>query len=424
MKLIRNAILLGLALSAGSSFGCATRGTQGSTGSTPGVPGDVTGIVGGTPGASSRTGTVGLQLNLGPGITLSTLQYTITNPTLAGFATINHSVDVSGSQVIGFSVTLPVANGYAVSLSAIDSQGDGCSGGPAPFNVMAAQTNAVGLTLVCNQIVDSGASVPDVNVATTVFTADASLEAAAAQGTCAAVNSLFASPNETNVGNTVSLTATGIDSSYQSSDVTLTWSATGGVGSLTGTTGTSNTFTCTGAGTEKVTVAAAISGGGASCPVIGSVSVTLTCDANADAGALDSGTTAGALVPCTTAGQASCAQASGNTNGLATPEEAYFIQKDITAGRVTAAGAISLTDPTKSCYSCLVNAAAINATARHVTGVECGDLPSSFVNGSGATVSGPSACMDVIQCLSGATGAGCTGGNHASDAGPSAVSNR
>jgi hypothetical protein len=439
MKLIRNTIVLGFAIGVGAASGCSSRNAPGFPGDVSGARSDTTGVVGGTP-SGSRTGTVGLQLNLGPGITLGTLQYTITNPTLAGFATISHSVDVSGSQVIGFSVTLPVANGYKVSLSAIDSNGDGCSGGPAPFNVIAAQTNAVGLTLVCTETVDSGVSVPDVMVTTAVFTADASLEATVIQGTCAAVNSLFASPNETNVGATMSLTATGIDSNYQSSDVVLTWTATGGVGSLAATTGTSNTFTCTAAGTETITVTATISNGGASCPVIGSVPVTLSCDLTADAsvpeasapeasapeasapeasapeasapetGVAEGGGT-GPLTPCTAVGQTNCARASGNTSGLATEEEAYFIQKDITAGRVSAAGPISLADPTSSCYSCLVNAAAINATARHVTGVECGDLAANFTNGSSATVSGPATCIAAIQCLSGSTGAGCTAGS-------------
>src|SRR5208283_2622172 len=100
---------------------------------------------------------------------------------------------------------------------------------------------------------DAGLSGPDVNTAVTVITADASFQPGdASVGTCAAVNSLLASPNNATLGNAIGLTATGIDSNYQSSGVTLTWTATGGVGSLGGTTGTSNSFTCAAVGTETV----------------------------------------------------------------------------------------------------------------------------------------------------------------------------
>jgi len=248
-------------------------------------------------GSADQTGTIGIQLQLAPGIALGTLQYAIANPTLAGFVPINSSVDVSGSLTIGLSILLPVGTGYSVSLSAIDSNGDSCTGGPAPFGVLAAQTNTVGLTLVCTGPSDAGLfDAPDVNMAVTIITADASFQAGdATVGTCAAVNSLLASPNNATIGHTISLTATGLDSSYQSSDVTLTWTAAGGVGTLIGSTGTSNGFTCTEAGTETITVTAATSDGGASCPVTGSVTVAVTCGSQPDGGGPD-----GDSGPCTT----------------------------------------------------------------------------------------------------------------------------
>jgi hypothetical protein len=55
---------------------------------------------------SDDTGTIGFQLQLGPGITLSSVQYLITTPTLAGFAPLSGSVDVSGSLSAGFSICL------------------------------------------------------------------------------------------------------------------------------------------------------------------------------------------------------------------------------------------------------------------------------------------------------------------------------
>jgi hypothetical protein len=123
------------------------------------------------------------------------------------------------------------------------------------------------------------AATADANSGTLVVTADASLQMPVIGAACAAANMLLAAPDEAVVGHAIGLTASGIDSSNQTSDVTLTWVAAGNAGSLAATTGRSNTFNCTSVGTATVTVTAAISSGGASCPGIGSLAATLQCDA-------------------------------------------------------------------------------------------------------------------------------------------------
>ena len=131
-----------------------------------------------------------------------------------------------------------------------------------------------------NAIVDSGgAPTPEAAVGAVVVTLDASLHSTGAAGECAGANSLTAAPDETAVGRTMSLTASGVDSNDLSTDVTLTWAANGDAGMLASGTGTSNTFTCASAGTETVTVTATISEGGASCAQTGSLTVSLQCDA-------------------------------------------------------------------------------------------------------------------------------------------------
>ena len=395
MKLIHNAILFGFAVGAASLAACSEAPRP--------APGAVT-------ASDGQHGTVGMALQIGPGVTLSTVQYTITNPTLAGFSTIVNSVDVSGSQTISFTVTLPAGSGYTLSLSAVDDSGDPCSGGPVSFSVVGGQTNSVSLNLLCTRTVDGGVVGPDVNVGTVVFTGDASLETTVVGGTCAAVSSLSASPRETAVGHAISLAAVGIDASNQTSDVTLTWSATGGAGSLTGTTGTSNTFNCTGGGTEMVTVTAAISNGGASCAGIGSLSTTLTCDGPvdsgvsvpdtgvADTGAVDSGPAdtgtveAGPLVPCTTSGQTNCVQCNGNASNLCSPTEAAIVQHDITTGAATAPGAA----PGSSCYACLFNGSCINDTVFGDTGHECEDPLTTF--GTATECEATLACIFSTSC--------------------------
>jgi hypothetical protein len=120
---------------------------------------------------------------------------------------------------------------------------------------------------------------PDAATGMLVIAADATLKSNSGGGSCAAVDSLAAIPNETAVGRAILLTASGIDPQGQRSDVTLAWTAAGSAGSLAGTTGPSTSFNCTGIGTEMVTVTTSISDGGASCRTIGSLTISLACDA-------------------------------------------------------------------------------------------------------------------------------------------------
>lgn len=412
MKLVRNAVILGFSVGMASIAACS---------STPSVSPGPTSQPG--PG-SDQTGTVGLELQLAPGITLSSVNYLIVNPTLSGFTPITGTIDVSGSQTIGVTLTLPVGGGYSLTLSATDTNSDACAAGPASFSVSAGASTSVGLTLVCSQTIDA-VNAPDVGIGTVVFTADASLQTTVIRGTCAAATSLVAAPNETGVGHAIALTAAGIDPNNQSSDVTLTWSATGSSGSLAGSSGATNTFNCTSPGTAMVTATASITGG-ASCPSIGSLTVTLTCDGDAGAGTPDTGVAdtgapetstvdapseaaAGPLAPCTTAGQTNCVQCAGNNkttgplaNGLCTATEALFVQHDIAKGVATAAG----NDPSGSCYDCLFQNTCLDDTRFADTGHDCADS-ATITTGTAAQ------CMAVLTCVLGSSTAStptCAGG--------------
>jgi hypothetical protein len=119
----------------------------------------------------------------------------------------------------------------------------------------------------------------DAATGTLVVSVDASLQTNGVQGACAAIDAFEALPDKTTVGSAIQLAASGVDANGDASDVTLTWVSSGRAGTLAADTGTSNTFDCTAAGVATVTVMAAISNGGASCPAIGSVAVMLQCDA-------------------------------------------------------------------------------------------------------------------------------------------------
>jgi hypothetical protein len=266
MTFVRNAVIGALAVGAASMVACTT-GTQDVSPSTSNS----------SNGSSGATGSLGFELDLGSGISVDTVSYSISNPTLPGFSTITSTFDTSGNPTVSFSVTLPVGSGYTLSLSATDSAGDPCIAGPVTFAVVAGQSNAVALTLVCLQTIDGGNIGPDVNVGTVTVSADASLQTTTFGGSCAAATVLSAALSSEPVGSSISLVGEGIDPNFQSGDVSLAWSATGGAGTLSSTSGSSNSFTCVSPGVETITLTASIASTGASCAGVGSLSVQITC---------------------------------------------------------------------------------------------------------------------------------------------------
>lgn len=123
-----------------------------------------------------------------------------------------------------------------------------------------------------------------------------------------------------------------------------------------------------------------------------------------DAGAADAAEAGHVLVPCTSAGQTDCVNCLPyNSSGLCTATEAQFVQVDIDAGLVTAAGQ----DSAQGCYACLVNAGCLDDNEFGDMGHECGDapgattsdLPATFTNGSGVSVDSTSTCLATIDCI-------------------------
>src|SRR5579859_5286849 len=95
------ALLLGIAVAAGSAVGCSSK-----TGPIPSA------------GEDESLGTVGLNLQLDPGVGIDTVNWTIHSSALLP-ADLTGSVDVSHSQAIQFVVGgLPVGDGYTVTLTA------------------------------------------------------------------------------------------------------------------------------------------------------------------------------------------------------------------------------------------------------------------------------------------------------------------
>src|SRR6185436_19557567 len=93
-------------------------------------------------------GTVGFELQVAPGVTISTVSWNIAN---AGTAfTLSGTVNVQNSNTLRFQVGgVPAATGYTITLNATTVGAALTCTGSAPFNVVAGMTTAVSLTLAC-----------------------------------------------------------------------------------------------------------------------------------------------------------------------------------------------------------------------------------------------------------------------------------
>jgi len=137
-KALKLGIVLGVVGGAAAAFnGCSTRSSSDGVQSAP-----------------DQTGSVGVALQLAPGLTLDTVSYTITGPggfTKTGSLDVSHSGTVSG--VIG---GLPAGIGFSISLTGTTTDGSTSCLGSATFNVVAHMTTQVSVHLTCHQAPTTG----------------------------------------------------------------------------------------------------------------------------------------------------------------------------------------------------------------------------------------------------------------------------
>jgi hypothetical protein len=237
--LMRQAISVGFAVLAGAGAACSS-GTQ------AGVPGT-------SNGGDEQTGTVHLNLEVAPGITISTLNWTITNKTI-GFSQ-SGNVNEQFANVIDFQIgDLPSGSGYTIALSATSTDGSLSCAGLATFTVAAGSTTPVGVVLSCSGTADSG------NVAVTATTQ-----------ICPSIAGISVLPLETTLNEPVSLAATVAGTAAP----TFAWTAT--AGTFDNASSATPVFTCPGT-PGAVTITLTVGPNAESCPATASQSVTVTCD--------------------------------------------------------------------------------------------------------------------------------------------------
>lgn len=217
-----------------------------------------------------------LALTLTGGVDLSSVTVTVSNSTTS--YTQSTVVSLVQSQAIRAVLGgIPAGPGYILNVTGTTSTDLPCAGSSAPFSVATGAVTSVSVNVICEASgVDGGTGSVLVSGTTSIGPG------------CAAVANLSANPAEANVGATMQLSGSGLDSNGDT-DVTLTWTlADASIGSLSTTSGGSAVFTCNAAGTETVTLTASTgdggtSGGGATCS--GSLSVSLVCDVACPTGA-------------------------------------------------------------------------------------------------------------------------------------------
>lgn len=200
-------------------------------------------------------GTMNMELQIGPGVTINTVNWTISNTT-TGFSRMGMTT-VRFSNLIAFQVgALPAATGYSIALSATSVDSSFTCSGSAGFSITAFGVTPVSLQLNCSTAPAGQGTV--VVIGTTQV--------------CANLDSLSASPTETAVNTPISLSATG---SAGTIPVSFNWTATAGM--FDNSKSATPIFTCPST-PGPVTISVTVSPSSSSCTNVTTQSVTVTCD--------------------------------------------------------------------------------------------------------------------------------------------------
>lgn len=200
--------------------------------------------------AQPDTGQVAFDLQVAPGITLDTIEYTITGP--LGFSR-KGTIDVGHSSTVSAIIAgLPFGVGYAISLRSTSSDGRADCAGTGTFDVARAVTSTVSVHLACQLQPDTGSVIVNGNL-----------------NVCPRIDGIDASPAEVAVGSAIALHGITVDVDHAPSPLAFHWTTSSGA--LAGADTATPTLTCTQTGVATVTLAA--SDGDAACSSSRSVDV-------------------------------------------------------------------------------------------------------------------------------------------------------
>jgi hypothetical protein len=196
-------------------------------------------------------GRVGFALQISPGVTLLSAGYNVSGP--GGFMATG-MVNIGQTSDVPVVLTgLPNGTGYNLMVSGTASDGITTCSGSAPFDVSAGMMSTVVVHLVCRQPATAGA----IGITGTT-------------NLCPIVDGLSANPASASVGGSIAIVATAHDTDTGPSPLALTWTASSG--SVTGS-GSAVTYGCTAPG--SVTIGVVASDGDSTCN--DSLSFTVNC---------------------------------------------------------------------------------------------------------------------------------------------------
>ncbi|MET0794474.1 MAG: hypothetical protein ABW061_23330 [Polyangiaceae bacterium] len=201
-----------------------------------------------------RSSSIGLELQLAPGLTLNQANYVIVGP--GGFSR-SGAINVSNSSTLSAVISgLPAGIGYSITLTGSATDGNTTCSGAASFDVVAHETTRVTVSFACHQTSSTGS----VSVNGTV-------------NVCPSLDGINANPAEVLVGGSVALAATAYDSDNAPAALSYAWSASSGT--LSDSTAAAPTFTCTVPG--SVNIALSVSDGDATPDCAAQASITVLC---------------------------------------------------------------------------------------------------------------------------------------------------
>lgn len=158
---------------------------------------------------AEHAGSLGLNLEVLPGVTLSAVTYTVTGN---GFSKTG-SIDVSGSPTISGTIGgIPAGSAYTLVLNATTTDGGTTFTGSATFDVAAGNTTSVTIRLRASGTSGNGS-----------VTVNGTLNVGPV------IDELSVTPLTVNVGRTITLTSVASDVDDGPSPLTYYWSTTGGV---------------------------------------------------------------------------------------------------------------------------------------------------------------------------------------------------
>jgi len=196
------------------------------------------------------TSTVRFKLDFGSGVTLSSVNYTLTRANSGFLRTGSLGVGNDPSVTATFQ-NLPPGKDYTIAVTGTANDGVDTCQGQLTFSVMPAMTTVLQIPLTCTGL----ASI------TGVF------------NRCPVLDGLSALPSEVRVGGSIQLAAMAHDPDDGPGPLSATWTADGGALSNLSTTGA--TFTCNAPGTFNVSLQISDSDGTSGCT--DTSTLTLVC---------------------------------------------------------------------------------------------------------------------------------------------------